>query len=111
MSRRTVSTNRILLGKIAAMALAAVAAGFFFLNTWQSFRYEQVRRRVERLEAEQKDWLEKNKRLVAGISLLESPRRIGELAKNEFQLIPLSAESLERIYFLSETSSEDTDHE
>ncbi len=72
----------------------------FFLNTWQSFRYEQCRREIEQMEADQREWLEKNKRLVAGISLLESPERIERLARQELKLAPLKPEQLKQVYFV-----------
>jgi hypothetical protein len=37
----------------------------FFLNSWQGFRYQELKRDVEELEAEQQEWLEKNKKAIA----------------------------------------------
>jgi cell division protein FtsL len=57
-----------------------------FLNVWQSFRYETLEREVGQLEEEQRDMIEENKRLIAGIAVLRSPARIQSLAESELEL-------------------------
>ena len=57
-----------------------------FLNVWQSFRYESLERDVAQLEEEQRDMIEENKRLIAGIAVLRSPARIQSLAETELEL-------------------------
>jgi cell division protein FtsL len=59
-----------------------------FLNVWQSFRYETLEREVTQLEEEQRDMIEENKRLIAGIAVLRSPARIQALAESELELEP-----------------------
>jgi cell division protein FtsL len=65
----------------------------FFANVWQSFRYSSLQREIARLEAEQRDLLEKNKRNIAGISVLESPERIDSLSREELGLSRPGVES------------------
>ena len=62
-----------------------------FLNTWQGYRYEKLRRDVQNLEAEQRDWLEQNKKLVAALAVLSSPERIETIAQGELGLKKIAA--------------------
>ena len=65
--------------------------GLFFLNTWQGFRYRELERDVERLELEQKNWLENNKKVIAALAILSSPQRVKTLAVEKLGLKPLQA--------------------
>ena len=66
----------------------------YFLNTWQGFRYQELEREVRMLEEEQKNWLEKNKKVIAALAVLSSPERIRSLAVDSLGLKPLKAEDL-----------------
>jgi cell division protein FtsL len=68
------------------IGLALVLGGLLFLNTWQGYRFEALKREVQQLEAEQRDWLEQNKKLVAAVAVLASPERIQRLAEGELGL-------------------------
>ncbi|MDR3139451.1 MAG: cell division protein FtsL [Treponema sp.] len=50
------------------------------LNVWQSFRYREIERDLGKLEREQEEWVESNKRLIAGIAVLSSSERIARIA-------------------------------
>jgi hypothetical protein len=69
----------------------------FFLNTWQGFRYQELEREVEKLELEQKNWLEKNKKVIAALAVLSSPQRVKSLAVAELGLEPLKAQDVIQI--------------
>jgi cell division protein FtsL len=69
-----------------ALACVIVLPVALFLNVWQSFRYETTEREVAQLEEQQRDMVEENKRLIAGIAVLRSPARIGSLAESELEL-------------------------
>ena len=71
--------------KIALILLCTVPA-LVFLNVWEVFRFEELKSTVITLEAEQKEWLEKNKRMITGITVLNSPARIDMLAREELEL-------------------------
>jgi len=71
--------------KIALLLLCTVPA-LVFLNVWEVFRFEELKSTVQSLEAEQKEWLEKNKRMITGIAVLNSPARIDKLARDELKL-------------------------
>ena len=65
------------------------------LLVWQSNRYQNLSRELTRLEQTQAEWVESNKRLIAGISEYSSPDRIENIAKNQFDLHKIPPE-----YFL-----------
>jgi cell division protein FtsL len=69
-----------------ALACVIVLPVALFLNVWQSFRYERLEREVAQLEEQQRDMIEENKRLIAGIAVLRSPARIQSLAETELEL-------------------------
>jgi cell division protein FtsL len=56
------------------------------LASWQSARYGDLERELGQLEKTQQEWIENNKRLIAGISLLSSPDRIEHIARDELGL-------------------------
>ncbi|TFG64492.1 MAG: hypothetical protein E4H36_02845 [Spirochaetales bacterium] len=70
---------------------------FVFMNVYQVFRYRQVKTEIGFLEAEQQDLLENNKRIIAGIGVLQSPGRIDELAGKELDLKKTVTEGTLRI--------------
>ncbi len=76
------------------IALALVLGGLLFLNTWQGYRFEALKRSVEELEGEQRDWLEQNKKLVAAVAVLSSPERIQHLAEGQLGLRKLERSAL-----------------
>jgi cell division protein FtsL len=59
---------------------------FLGFATRQSARYADLEREVRRLEISQEEWVENNKRLIAGIAVLSSPERIENIARNELGL-------------------------
>jgi len=69
-----------------------VCLGFL---VWQSNRYKDLARELERLEQTQAEWIESNKKLIAGIGEYSSPQRIENIAKSELNLHKIPPE-----YFL-----------
>lgn len=67
------------------------------LNAWQAERYSDLRKDVKKLEASQEEWLESNKRLIAGIAVLSSPERIEYIASNELGFEKIHPESVLQI--------------
>jgi hypothetical protein len=82
---------------IVAFVLFVLA--FFFLNTWQGYRYERLEGEVKALEREQKDWLENNKGAIAGLAVLSSPRRIARLAESDLKLRKLRSQERATVVF------------
>lgn len=64
------------------------------LLVWQSNRYQNLSRELVRLEQLQGEWIESNKRLIAGISEYSSPERIEFIAKNQLELRKIRPEYL-----------------
>jgi cell division protein FtsL len=85
--------------KKAAIAIgsALVLGGLLFLNTWQGYRFEALKRNVQQLEAEQRDWLEQNKKLVAAVAVLSSPQRIQRLAEGQLGLKKLERSAVSTV--------------
>jgi cell division protein FtsL len=70
---------------------------FLGLNAWQSNRYISLRREVKRLEEAQGEWVESNKRLIAGIAVLSSPERIEYIARTDLGLRKIQPEAVLQI--------------
>ncbi|MDR2900233.1 MAG: septum formation initiator family protein [Treponema sp.] len=66
-------------------------------NAWQSVRYAEVSREIKQLEKTQTEWIENNKRLIAGIAMLSSSERIEKIAKNELGLVKKTPEEIMQI--------------
>lgn len=54
----------------------------FFLNTWQSFRFASLKKEIRKIEMDQVESIEENKRRIIAISILNFPARIRTLAEN-----------------------------
>jgi cell division protein FtsL len=67
---------------------------FLALTAWQSFRYAGLKQEIKRLEQTQADWIESNKRLIAGIAVLSSARRIEHIARTELKMVKIKPENV-----------------
>jgi cell division protein FtsL len=67
---------------------------FLALITWQSNRYRDLDRELSRLEQTQGEWIESNKKLIAGITEYSSPYRIEYIAENQLDLRKIRPENL-----------------
>ena len=82
-------------GRYFLLYFAVVTIPLFLgLCVWQSNRYGNLRRELDRLEAAQTEWVESNKRLIAGIAVLSSPERIEHIAQNELELRKIRPEDV-----------------
>jgi cell division protein FtsL len=70
---------------------------FLCLNAWQSDRYISLKQEIRQLEKAQSEWVESNKRLVAGISVLSSPARIEQIARTEIGMSKIKSENVFQI--------------
>ncbi len=73
-----------------------------FANVWQAFRFVQLSRDIVRLESEQRESIEENKRLIATIAVLRSPDRIREVAEEYLETEPLRPNQFFRIQIVSD---------
>ena len=67
---------------------------FLGLTVWQSNRYGDLQAELGRLEKAQADWVESNKRLIAGIAVLSSPERIEHIAEKDLGLRKIRPEDV-----------------
>ena len=67
---------------------------FLGLTAWQSVRYTELDRNVRRLEAAQEDWVENNKKLIAGIAVLSASSRIEQIAVHDLGLSKMRPEDV-----------------
>jgi cell division protein FtsL len=67
---------------------------FLGLTAWQSARYAELERETRRLEAVQEDWVESNKRLIAGVAVLSSSERIAHIAVRDLRLSKIRPEDV-----------------
>lgn len=79
------------------LLLIAIVPTVVFVHTWQVFKYKQLENEIERLQEEEKELVEQNKRLIAGIAVLRSPRRLEKIAQEELGLSKLEAGRLIRV--------------
>ena len=70
---------------------------FLGVMTWQSVQYRELDRNVRRLEVIQEDWLESNRKLVAGIAVLSSSARIEQVAVGDLGLPRMRPEDVLQI--------------
>jgi cell division protein FtsL len=69
----------------------------FGLDVWQSVRYTALERETSRLEEAQEEWIESNKRLMAGIAVLSSSERIENIALHDLELEKIPPETVLQI--------------
>lgn len=67
------------------------------LNVGRSGRYGAMVTELEALEAEQQDWLDNNKRLIAAIAELEAPQRVEEEARERLGMERARADEVLRV--------------
>jgi|GEM_PF-4366000 cell division protein FtsL len=72
---------------------------FFFGVVAQSMAYRQASRQLESKLMQQDTWIEKNKRLMAGVAVLQSPSRIEELASGKLGLFLVGASGTIKVRF------------
>lgn len=68
-----------------------------FANVFQAYRYGRLEREVRALELEQLELIEENRRAILAISVLTSPARVGELAREALELERIAPESVRRL--------------
>jgi cell division protein FtsL len=82
---------------IALYFLALTLPLFLGISVRQSRKYAALQREVRGLEVIQEEWIESNKRLIAGIALYSSPNRIEHIAVEELGLTKKQPEEIVQI--------------
>ena len=62
--------------KIVVLLLAATVPLLMGLRVWQVQRTQALLSKIETMDREQREWLERNKRLLSAIAVFRSPARI-----------------------------------
>jgi len=65
----------------------------------QEIQYQDLQREVASKERDQTEWVEKNKKMLAGVTVLRSPQRIEALAENDPGLHPVGADHTVKVQF------------
>ena len=91
---------------ILLYALVLTIPLFLALGAWQSNRYAELKKEIVRLEEAQSEWVESNKRLIAGIAVLSSARRIENIARTELKMDKIVPENVLLIKIGGEKGSE-----
>jgi len=89
------------------LLLIATIPVFVFVNIYQTYSYQRLDQSVALLESRQKNWLEHNKRIIAGIAVLSSPERIDQIAKDKLDLNQKPLEPSLRIHVPTQSGSND----
>jgi cell division protein FtsL len=82
---------------IALYFLALTLPLFLGISVRQARKYAALQREVRGLEVIQEEWIESNKRLIAGIALYSSPNRIEHIAAEELGLTKKQPEEIVQI--------------
>jgi cell division protein FtsL len=77
--------------------LVATLPLFLGISLSRAGKYTVLRREVRNLEVIQEEWIESNKRLIAGITLFSSPDRIEHIATQELGLTKKQPEEILQI--------------
>ena len=67
-------------GRALLFLTAALLGAALMLGAWQGYRYERLLHAVGTLEQEQRNWHERNKRVMAALAAERSPRQIDAAA-------------------------------
>jgi len=70
---------------------------FLGINAWQASRYASLQKEIRRLEQAQAEWVESNKRLIAGIEVLSSAERIEHIARTDLEMSKIQPENVSLI--------------
>ena len=77
--------------------LIALVPALLFANVYQAYRHSRLERRIAQLEREQLALIEENKRAILAISVLTSPRRVGDIAQETLGLERVGTDSILRL--------------
>ena len=72
--------------KVVVLLLAATVPLLMGLKIWQVQRTQALLSKIETMDREQREWLERNKRLLSAIAVFRSPARIEKLAREKLGL-------------------------
>ncbi|MCL2834809.1 MAG: cell division protein FtsL [Treponema sp.] len=71
---------------------------FLGICAWQSIRYSDLEKQTRTLEAAQQDWVENNKKLIAGIATITSAEVVENIAVNDLKLEKIKPQNVLQIW-------------
>jgi cell division protein FtsL len=86
-----------MIGRILLYVLTLTIPLCLGAAAWQSARYTELTWEIEKLESVQEEWVENNKRLIAGIAVLSSSERIENIARKDLGLVKKQPEEVLQI--------------
>ncbi|MCD6121449.1 MAG: cell division protein FtsL [Spirochaetales bacterium] len=72
--------------KLVILVLILSIPAMLFLVTWQNIRFTELSASISSIREEQEDLMEKNKRLIIGLAILRSPKRIEDIGLKDLKL-------------------------
>jgi len=78
---------------------AATLPLFLMAVVVQAIQYQDLQREVAAKERQQDEWVEKNKKVLAGVTVLRSPQRIESLAASDPGLQAVGADKTVKVRF------------
>ncbi len=72
--------------KVLVLLFAATVPALLGLKIWQVQRTQALLSKIEGMDREQREWLERNKQLLSAIAVFRSPARIEKLAREKLGL-------------------------
>ncbi len=72
--------------RLLLILMAASIPVLLGVKVWQVQRTQALLEKMESLDQQQRDWLERNKKLLSAIAVFRSPARIEKLAKDKLGL-------------------------
>ncbi len=78
---------------------AATLPVFLLAVVVQAIQFQELKRDVASKEREQYEWVEKNRKILAGVTVLRSPQRIEALAEKDLGLETVGADRTVKVRF------------
>lgn len=94
--------------KVILISIALSIPLFLSFQVWIVLRYQELKENVNKLEAEQEEWLEKNKNLLSEISSYRSPERLEQEATTKLGLSSLKPDQIMKIELSGSNANNDT---
>jgi cell division protein FtsL len=68
------------------------------LAAWQSVQYQNLEKQTKVVEADQEQWVEANRRLIADFAALTSSEKVENIAVNELGMVKVEPENVLQIW-------------
>jgi len=81
------------------LVCAATLPLFLMAVVVQAIQYQDLKREVSAMEVQQDEWVEKNKKALAGVTVLRAPQRIETLAGKDPGLESVGADRTVKVRF------------